>query len=478
MNLHLIKTTARLVVPLLFALTFVGCPKDAPPKQQSSQSPKNDEPEPLTVLVIEDVLIGEPLTRQWMAETSGKLTIVNRSMEALAKDDFELGREVDIVIYPVDILGELESRSRILPLSRDVWQSDQYNKEELLRIFRSTIPRHRNEIWGVPLGGAMFTLVFDEKIFLNPDTRVPETWEKLLEIVSQSRLNRESGFSFRLPLAEGAAANLFLARSAPLIRTRGRLSTVFERSDMKPLINTQPFRKALNELKELMGDDQSQLDLTPQALFAEIAEGKTKMGITWPPSRAVDGDRDPAPSAVAIGFASLPGQDEWFDPRGGTWNVRGEAEPRQFDLVGFNGLLGSASSTSRSTKDAFGFLSWLGNKSTPLKVLTFSSQSGPFRASYLANPGVWFTRRLPVESALRYGDVLYANHNRDVVFMFPRIPCRQQYLRILDDNVRACLMGQLDVDSALAKIASEWEQLTDSYGRQRMIRELAKDGGL
>jgi ABC-type glycerol-3-phosphate transport system substrate-binding protein len=472
----------RLVLGSLVAIILTGCPKPEEPKE-TPKAAKAVEPDPLTALVIDDTQIGEALARQWLAQSNGQLRIINRTTQEWEQTDFELGSDIDVAIYPVGLLGELESRQRIIPLAKKVWMSSNYNKEELLRIFRSTIPRHRNEIWGVPLGGAMLTLVFDQSVADRLPLGLPTDWEKLKESVSLLKEKSDSGsvrMPFRMPLAKGWAAEVFLARVASSIRTRGRLSTVFDRNDMRPLIDSEPFRIALEDLKYLMGEDRAQLELDPAALFQEILDGRTLMGITWP-TPSDDGEsrnNSPEASKIKVEFASLPGSDAWFDNKAGQWNQRSADESRKYDLVGFNGLLGSTSAASHNASGAFEFLAWLGNKSTPLKTMVYSSQSGPFRASHLGNPSIWFTRELSDECALRYADVLQENHDRDVLFMFPRIPGRRQYLTILDENIRDCLRGDLKVDAALSKSAQEWNALTDKLGREKMIRELAKDGGL
>jgi multiple sugar transport system substrate-binding protein len=465
---------------LVFLAVAGGCSNaTAPMQDQAASVAPPDAPDALTVMMIDEAVLGDLIARHWFAETGGTITILNKNSAEVADPNFELPRDVDALIYPTGMLGDLESRKMLVPFSRKTWLSEEYNKDELLRIFRTSIPRHHNETWGVPLGGPMFTVVFDQSLADSLPAGVPNNWLQFLELVEKKRSAPDSDFKFRMPLAKGWAAQVLLLRAAPLIRSRGRLSTVFERSNMQPLIHSTPFLLALHDIQALMGEDTSQLQLTPAELFSEIAQGQTTMGFTWPAPPAVDdAEEQAAHPVVELGFASLPGTSQWYDLRSNRWMQRSESEATHYDLYGFSGLIGSAAANSRNVEGVFSFLAWLGNKSTPLRTLVYSPLSGPFRASHLGNPSLWGNPLLTDDGARRFADVVSANHQRDLILMFPRIPHRDEYLMILDDSVREFLSGNCTAEECLENVANRWNELTDQLDRDRMIQELAKDSGL
>ena len=85
-----------------------------------------------------------------------------------------------------------------------------------------------------------------------------------------------------VPLAEGWAAKSFVAIAAPYARKKGRLSVLFERRTMKPLIASEAFVRALEELKSLAKLNPESLQWTPQDIFENIVQGKLSAGVTWP----------------------------------------------------------------------------------------------------------------------------------------------------------------------------------------------------
>jgi multiple sugar transport system substrate-binding protein len=471
-----------LISAILLLLT--GCPKPATPISRGGDDlEKTSVPDTLTVLLIDDDLIGTAIARHWSAESGGTLELSNLTSLELRETDFAIPQDVDVVIYPCGLIGELESRKLLVPFSRKIWQSEEYKKDELLRIYRNFTPKHRNETWGVPLGGPVFTLVFSQSVASDLvasdiDPGASLDWDRLRELVDKRRAQPDSNFQFKMPLANGWAVQVFLARSASLIRSRGRLSTVFERGTMQPLINSKPFVLALNDIKTLMGRDNTQLELNPAELFREIARGQTSLGLTWPTPPSIDAEGGLDGPQTELYFASLPGSDQWYEHKSDRWIQRSPMEATHYDLIGFAGMLGSVTTYSRNTDDAFEFLAWLGNKSTPLKTLIYSPNSGPFRASHLGNLSLWCDDSISDDSARRYAEVIDAMNQRDIVFMFPRIPHRQEYLNVMDDNVRGFLSGAGTAEDCLEQTAKQWNEITDRLGREKMIAELSKESGL
>lgn len=477
-NVPVLSWLKRLCPAFVVALVLVlqsGCPK---PTASVPKADKDAEvsvaPATLKVLFVDNPEIFTSISRHWSAESAGTLEFSSTTSSQLYESNFAVASDVDVIIFPDRMLGEFESRKILAPLPRRIWQSEEYRKDELLRNYRTFIPKHNNEFWGVPLGGPNFMMVYNQQAKEEMPADGLDGWQQLLNFVEARRSSSERAF-FKLPLAKGWAAHVFLARSASLIRSRGRLSTVFERGTMKPLINSKPFELALDEIKQLMGEDSSQLELNPAALYRQIARGETAIGLTWPTPYPVAVEQEE--QAVDLNFSSLPGSDDWYEHKSDRWIQRGPEEAKQYDLIAFGGMIGSVASTSRNSEDAFEFLAWLGNKSTPLKTLIYSPNSGPFRASHLGNAAVW-SDLLSDESARRYADVLDAINQRDIIFMFPRVPGQQEYLNLLDDNVRKFLVGESTAKECLENTAKEWEAVTDRLGREKMIAELAKESAL
>ncbi len=475
---------------LLLIPVFFGCPEPAQIEVGEAEV-EIRRPDPIAVLVIDDAQTGERIARQWSARRNGEIKIVNQTSAQIVAGDFQIADEIDVVIYPTGMLCELESRGRLLPVSKSLWASEELNKDEILRLHRSTLVRVGNEIWAVPLGSPQFSLMYNREFFAQQKIEVPDQWNAMLELSDRIRstnsnsatiANQVTPSSLRLPLAESWAVEVFLARVGPEIRSRGKISTVFERNTMQPLITEPPFIAALEDLKKIVGDDQSQLELTPAMIYSQVITGITAIGMAWPScsNSESEGLTSPAVSTrvAEVGFANLPGAVRWYDSKSKKWFQRSKDESRQVGLIGFSGLSASVASTSRNINTGFEFLGWLASKPISLITLVDSPLSGPFRESHLGDPSRWTGTKISDRAADEYADLIKVINSQEVTLLFPRIPGRQRYLDALDRRIRSCLRGEMDAATALKQAAADWEAITDELGRERLIGELRKDAGL
>lgn len=458
-----------------------------------------EAPDPLVVLMIGEPNLGQRVSRQWSARRDGKLTIIDQTVEEFEANEFAFPSDVDVVIYPPAMMGELVSRDRVRALPNDFLVSDEYNKNGLLRHFRVSVVRHRNESWAVPLGGPNFAMLTNRKLFetISP----PETWrqmdrtlKKIAAAVAEDSSDSKFQAKVDMPLAKGWAIQTFLARVAPAICFRGKLSTVFDRSTMNPLITEPPFVDALKQLTAIASERSSELD--PAAVFELANRGRSSIAFSWPAlgfnfvdrnADLVDGELDSGTddeivdtlsSQDVLKIQSLPGIEKWYDQKSGTWFERDSGDNIRVDLVGFSGLVASVSSASANERSAWGFLMWLPDKSISKLTMVESPVAGPFRASHLGDMGRWTGEDVSENVAFEYADVITNNHDRSMTLMFPRIPGYSQYVATLDEAVRSAILGQQSPEDALATAAKKWDEITNTIGRDQQIGDLRKESGL
>ncbi len=497
MNRQLLKLSkaSQLILTSFIAIVIcigVGCEKKSTSVEES-ETVKVEIPDELTLLVVGDEDLGGRIKRQWSARRDGQMKIQNQTIAEFESAEFAVPTNVDIVIYPPTMLGELVTREQLREIPSDFLDSDEYNKAELLRHYRTSIVRQQNETWAVPLGGASFALLCNREAFA--DIKPIELWDqfdrRLEQLTSTEFLSNDKQIEAKIdmPLAEGWAAHMFLARVAPSVCYRGKLSTVLNRSDMKPLIATEPFVAALDQLKSLAST--RSLELTPKSIHQLATSGKTAVAIGWPAlgfenqgdenaETGSDGEGDGNSKLDADGLMvkSLPGMPSWFDQTSGTWIKRSTDDDPRVDTVGFSGLIASVSASSGNDRWSWNFLKWLPSKSISKMVLIQSESAGPFRASHLGDAGRWTGEAISLDVADEYADVVSAAHERTQTLMFPRIPGYRQYIAALDEAVRSAVKGEVSSEDALNKAADEWEQITETYGRAKQTSALKKESGL
>lgn len=440
-------------------------------------------PDPLDILVVGDEGIGARLERQWSARRDGKLTVTTISVSDWVASGLAIDESIDVVVYPPRFVGELALAEKILPFSRNRWNSDEIHKVSLLDHYRRSLVRFDGQPYGVPLGSPHFAMIYQLAAFGSEGVSLPRTWDELERVLVQ--LSTDSNpVGLDLPLAPGWAAESFLARVASEVRRRGSYSTVLDHRSMKPLITSPAFVEALEQLQRVHSP--RSLQSTPQDIYRLVVTGQSVAAMTWL-SRGFMTERDPdaAPQTLTdedgrrleLGVEPLPGSPRVYDPGAGRWEERTNTDQDRIDHFGFAGLLASVTATSNYENAAWEFVQWACDKQIGVIISPTSAQSGPFRASHRGDMAQWTGDEVSLEVADQYADVIEAFHRRNLVMVFPRIPGSYRYMAALDLAVRRCLAEGQSASEALAQAASEWEAITEELGRSRQIQALRKDCG-
>ena len=471
-------STASLIVCIL-ALLLVGCkPGHTPPAPGEDQAIDVSSPAPLSVLIIDAPEVGAQIKRQWRARRDGELTISNLTSEQWSDSEFSI--DTDVVLYPPGELANLVSLDRILVVPDYIWEADVVARRDILKRFRQVSAEYDDQVWAIPLAGPQWMLMYRSDLLEQAKMEAPRTWSEWDESIVKLRaadLSVPSADRVVLPLAENWAAHVFLLRCAASIRQQGKLSTVFDRSNMKPLIEKAPFVQALNDLKDSFGDRDNLV--TPAEAWKRLLDGKCVMTIAWPMSIESPEPSDSTDIGEHISVTSVPGSNRWYDLQAGKWFERVSAEDqRSVEYLGFGGLVGSVSSDSRHTSSAFEFLEWLCSKTINATVMTGSQQSGPFRRSQLKSIERWTGFHLPPQTSESVADLIKLTHSQPVVLIFPRVPGYYDYLKSLDRHVRTCLEENSSAEAALKSVAQEWEIITDKIGRTEQTANLRRVNGL
>ncbi|MDB4766507.1 hypothetical protein OAG71_02335, partial [bacterium] len=348
---------------------------------------------PCTVLLVGNDWLKEPLQRQWSARQDSDFEIQTESVEAFAAADFEIRQGVDVVIYPANLMIELIHRGRIVKLNKSVYQSESFNKDDVLTHFRKSGIRYDSETWAVPCGGSMFSLLYQPEALSTTQSQLPETWSQLirwgerLNEKNDDSNNADSSQGIAVPLAEGWAAKSFITIAASYARKKGRLSVLFERRTMKPLITSEAFVRGLEELKSLAKLNPQSLQWTPQDIFENLVQGKLSAGVTWP-RNSLPADIDET-AAQNLLVHSLPGSSTYFDESSDSWGTRQANESSVVNLHGINNLLASQTKISRRPQSAVAFLKWLPESTISQTLFASNPNLGPFRVTHLGDAQTW-----------------------------------------------------------------------------------------
>jgi ABC-type glycerol-3-phosphate transport system substrate-binding protein len=479
------QVVVYLVVVAVVLTSLPACSGPQPAADETVDQDRSTPLEKICILIVGDDQIGSVITRQWSAHREGELEIRNLSFSEFVSNGCELDSGVDVVIYPPGLLGELATKEQIAEIPSSVWNDEEnLNKKEILRHARSTLVSFSKKVWAVPLGSPSLVMLYRSDVLKKLNLNPPATWEEFDNLIAKltetQSLTDDQGHELPteigIPLSDQWCATMFLARVAPYIRYRGKLSTVFDRNDMEPLVASEPFIEALKEMKAAFQSSPASWQ-NAREVYADMIAGKTAVAISWPaPIR--DGTSEQAMTNPSVEIARIPGAHRWFDAGGNGWTERSPSESIHVDLLAFDGFVASINSKSGRSLTSQEFLRWLPSKSISLATLAGSPHSGPFRASHLGNSTLWSGNGISQEAAAQYSDIIREINEQSVVFMFPRIPGQVEYLEILNAAVADCLAGKIEPEAALKTVAEQWKQITEKYGATPQRANLRRGEGI
>lgn len=453
------------------ALLSAGCPSAPPPPPAAAWAGQT-----LRVCVVGDPPLAAELRariRPWEESSGAKVQV----SEAASAETVPLP-EGDVVVLPSAEMGAAVARGELLPW--DVaWTTDpQAGWEALPETVRYGEMMLGEEVYGVPLGAPVLLAYLRDELFSGPKGAAekaaaalspPVDW-KAWDALARSAQpaggsNHAAGWQYGcvLPLGDGWAGLLLLARAAPEAKHPSHYSTLFETKTMKPLLTETPFVEALTQLVELakLGPPK-QLSYSPQEVRACFLRGDAALAVTWP----LGGAPGNAPAAaegeaVAMRFAPLPGSPRvWHHD---AWEKRLSGDDPAVPLIGCGGRVGCVRTGAASPGAAWAFL-------TSLRAHDWGKQ---VRQASLGltipvlekdDPGKWLASPAERTVGREYVSALKASLEHGQWLDALRIPGRSRYLAALDRAVQQAVRGEKTSGDALAEASAAWKSITAELG--------------
>ncbi len=473
----------------IVVLIFVNGCSSAPDEQVSPNGATSSSDESLRVLLVDDEELGAVITRQWRANADSSIEVQHTTAAAFVQSEQQLSR-IDVVIYPAGLLGELAERNLIQPLPDEFLRSPETARDDILPLDRRPLVSWGDSVYAVSLGSPQLVLMYRADIFQKLNLEPPKSWleyQQLADRLADRKLlgdlappDAEPWTATAEPLADGWAGQLLLARAAAYVRHPSSLSSEFHFITMKPLIDREPFVRALNELAAASkAAGKVERTLTPHEAFRRLLDGHCAMAIGWP-SRESDNNAkaDDSPQ-MNVGFTPLPGAIEVFNFTEQKWMRAADNSTVSVPLLGVDGRLCSVSRNAAGSRTAFRLIALLTGREQSTQVAPQSRHTTMFRASHLSQPLAWTDSQLNAESARSYAAALDEIHMSTIWLHSIRIPGRDRYLSELDRAVNEVLDGKATSNDALSAAAKRWDEITAVLGteaqRKAYMRSLERE---
>ncbi|HBV62353.1 MAG TPA: hypothetical protein DEF45_04960 [Rhodopirellula sp.] len=396
----------------------LGCGKQTPVVTPTAQTRQNV---PLRILLVGEPGDKDAVLRGWQAVSEQEIQVdvlpLNRADPSGISDAVLVGaKKADVVIYPLVLVGELVRNDAVVKMTADDLKRIDAEVGALLPTARNGAARYGGATHALPLGCALPAVVAQSRV------EPIESWEDYDRLVG----NQWDG-SAAEPTAAGWAGTMFLWRCS------GIKNWLFERKDLKPLVNTQPYVASL-ELMVKTNERYAVKDQTPDQIWNLVGEGKLRGGIGFP-SRRSDAIGD------TLVFA-LPGIQNLS----------------KVVLDPFSPVV-SLSASCRQTTSSKRFLEWLGGGEGSRSVRGQVAGMTDLRGAASSN-----------DTSSPYDEWLTGQLQAPLIAPCPQLNAASSYLVALDKNVRRALAGEVTAQQALDEVAEEWAGLTSASGMEKQIR--------
>ena len=376
---------------------------------------------PLRILLVGEPGDKEAVSRGWQAVSEQEIQVdvlpLNRADASGTCEAVLAGaKKADVVIYPLVLVGEVVRNDAVVKIAADDLKRIDLEVGALFPTARNGAARYGGATYALPLGCALPAVVAQSKV------EPIDSWEGYDRLVG----NQWDG-SAAEPTAAGWAGTMFLWRCS------GIKNWLFERKDLKPLVNTQAYVSSL-ELMLRTNERYAVKDQTPDQIWKLVGEGKLRGGIGFP-SRRSDGMEN------ALVFA-LPGIQNLS----------------KVVLDPFSPVV-SLSASCRQTTSSKRFVEWLsggeGSRSVRGQVAGMTDLRGAASSNDTSSP---------------YDEWLIGQLQAPLTAPCPQLNAASNYLLALDKHVRRALAGEVTAQQALDEVAEEWASLTSAAGREKQMR--------
>jgi len=199
-----------LLIALLITLPLIGCEKKTVQRLQVDTTEKPTvRARPCNVLLIGLDSLAVPMERQWAARHETPLTVTKISRKEFEESEMKVGADINVLVYPTDMMVDLIDNKRIDALGKNFYDSDEFNKFSLLKHYRKTGIRFDGQPFAATCGSPMFVQIYRDDLLNAADQTVPVTWEKLIktqQALTDARSD-DSTNAVAVPLAVGWAGN-------------------------------------------------------------------------------------------------------------------------------------------------------------------------------------------------------------------------------------------------------------------------------
>jgi len=363
------------------------------------------------------------------------------------------------------------------------------NVDDIGLFFRDFSMRYAGNIYTITLDGDFQMVYYRSDLLAKAGLQPPRTWDEYIQIAKHFHgkdLNGDGKPDYGSAISKKRNAQAYwmiLSVASGFIQSKGTAQGMFfDTKTMKPLINNEAFRKALEvyvETTKYGPPDEINLDVGDTRML--FTAGRAALSVDWGDIGTLAIDPKTSKVQDKVGAVILPGSKEVLDRATGKLVPCDSTRcPHAVDginhapFAAFGGWSGgiNAAASDKVKNAAYDFFSYMcqpaqSNVDVTIGITGFN----PYRISQFENLNNWVKAGMSQKAANNYLGAIKASLNSPNMVLDLRIPQNQRYQQIvLDRTIARLLAGEITVDQAMQKIEKGWEEITEELGRDEQLK--------
>lgn len=418
----------------------------------------------------------------WKAKTCGNVKVVEfpwselypKIATSLAGGDAAFDAVTFAPAWSADFKPYLDVMPASLQTGKD-W-------EDIHPMYRNRLMVFDGKVLSQSMDGDVHTYTYRIDLFEDPkekeafkvkygyDLAVPHTWKQYLDIAEFFQRPDKGLWGTAEAFRRGGQQFWFFFSHAAAYTNHPDHpgSMFFDPDTMDAQINNPGWVKGLEEyIRASKLAPPNALNFSFGEVNAAVAGGQVAESIGWGDTGVIAADPKQSKIAGKVGSAILPGSAEIWNYKTKSWDKFPEVVFSPF--MAFGGWQIGVASSTKNKEAAWSFIQTLTSPEVSGQaVVTGGTGVNPYRLSHVTNLANW-SKIFSDREAKEYLGAQQASLDAKNVALDMRLPGYFSYTEVLEIELSKALAGQSTPQQALDSVASQWNKLTEEFGRDKQL---------
>lgn len=402
----------------------------------------------------------------------------------------------DVLIFPAPWSGDFMAPGYLEPIPQDIL--DAVDMDDVIPLYRERIIAWGPTIYALPYDGDSHMLYYRKDLIDGGEYAAdfeaeygyplaePKTWSQYYDIAEFFNGMEVDTAGMKAPIfgvMEAQKRNtqafyVYFSHAAGYGKVPGNPCFFFSCDDMTPQVNNPGWVKALEDFMlstDLGPPEQINWDVADTRNY--FPAGLSVFNIDWGDVGTISIDESVSLVKGQVGFAPLPGGDQYWDYEAGEW-VTPESGVNEAPFIAFGGWVIGVAADSDVKEAALDFAAFMARPEL-VKVLAVTGGTGinPARFSQFEALDLWVEAGFDEESAQDYLDAILTGIGHPNAVLDLRITGTAEYQQTLDVEITRAIAGEISAQEALDNAAAAWEEITDRLGRENQLQQYRNSVG-